>query len=89
MKKKLLLSLAIVLTACNLTIGIGYAAVCQSTGGARACGTSCAVMPDGGCLCQGTCTADELAWVAGAKGDAEERGDEERDDEEQLDGQGR
>lgn len=70
--KKLLLSLAIAITACNLTIGIGYAAVCQSTKGARACGTTCATNPDGTCACTGGCTAEERNWVAGSKGDEEE-----------------
>ena len=70
--KKLLLSLAIALTACNLTIGIGYAAVCQSSSGARACGTKCAAMSDGSCGCQGECTAEERAWVGAAKGGDEE-----------------
>ena len=72
--KKILLSLAIVVTACNLTIGIGYAAVCQSSGGARACGTTCAAAADGRCVCEGVCTADERNWVAAAKGGG---GDEE------------
>jgi len=70
--KKILLSVAIAVTACNLTIGLGYAAVCESKGGARACGTSCAGMPDGGCICSGACTADERAWVAAAHGGGEE-----------------
>jgi hypothetical protein len=72
MMKKILLSLAIAITACNLTIGIGYAAVCQSSKGARACGTSCIAMTGGNCGCQGDCSAEELAWVAGAKGGDEE-----------------
>ena len=70
--KKLLLSLAIALTACNLTIGIGYAAVCQSSGGSRACGTKCAVLAGGNCACEGTCTAEERDWVGAAKGGDEE-----------------
>ena len=70
--KKILLGLAIALTACNLTIGIGYAAVCQSSGGARACGTECAALADGSCGCKGTCTSDERAWVAAAKGGGDE-----------------
>ncbi len=64
--KKVLLSLAIAITACNLTLGIGYAAVCQSTKGARACGTTCATNPDGTCTCTGECTAEERDWVAKA-----------------------
>jgi len=70
--KKILLSLAIAITACNLTIGIGYAAVCQSNKGARACGTACISYSDGTCGCTGSCTADELTWVAGAKGGGED-----------------
>ena len=72
MKKKILLSLAIALMACNLTIGIGYAAVCQSSSGARACGTKCAVLAGGNCACEGTCTAEERDWVGAAKGGDEE-----------------
>ena len=70
--KKILLALAITVTACNLTIGIGYAAVCQSTKGARACGTTCVTNPDGTCACQGGCTAEERNWVGGSKGDEDE-----------------
>ena len=70
--KKIWLSLAIAVTACNLTIGIGYAAVCQSTKGARACGTTCATNPDGTCVCIGGCSAEERNWVAGSKGEEEE-----------------
>ena len=72
MKKKILLSLAIALTACNLTIGIGYAAVCQSSGGSRACGTKCSVLSGGICACEGECTAEERDWVGAAKGGDEE-----------------
>ena len=70
--KKIVLSLAIALTVCNLTIGIGYAAVCQSTKGSRACGTTCLAKADGTCACEGTCTADERDWVSAAKGGDEE-----------------
>jgi len=70
--KKILLSVAIAVTACNLTIGLGYAAVCESSKGARACGTSCAGMPDGGCICSGACTAEERDWVGSGKGEEEE-----------------
>jgi hypothetical protein len=69
--KKIWLSLAIAVTACNLTIGISYAAVCQSTKGARACGTTCATNPDGTCACTGSCSAEERNWVAGSKGEEE------------------
>ena len=67
MARKILLTVALIVTACNLTIGIAYAAVCQSSGGARACGTSCATLSDGSCGCQGTCTKEERDWVAGVK----------------------
>jgi len=70
--KKIWLSLAIAVTVCNLTIGIGYAAVCQSTKGARACGTTCATSPNGTCECTGGCTAEERNWVGGSKGEEEE-----------------
>lgn len=70
--KKIFLSLAIAVTACNLTIGIGYAAVCQSSKGARACGTTCATNPDGTCACSGGCSVEERNWVGGSKGDEEE-----------------
>jgi hypothetical protein len=70
--KKIWLSLAIAVTACNLTIGIGYAAVCQSSKGARACGTTCATNPDGTCACTGGCSTEERNWVGGSKGDEDE-----------------
>ncbi len=70
--RKMVLALALTVTACNLAIGV-YAAVCESRGGGRACGTSCAAMPDGGCICSGSCTASELTWVDGAnKGGGDE-----------------
>jgi len=59
-------------TACNLTIGLGYAAVCQSSGGSRACGTKCSVLSGGVCGCEGACTAEEREWVGAASGDEEE-----------------
>lgn len=65
--KRILLTLTIAITACNLTLGIGYAAVCQSTRGARACGTTCVTNPDGTCACTGACSREERDWVAGAK----------------------
>jgi hypothetical protein len=63
--RKMILALALTVTAGNLAIGV-YAAVCESHGGARACGTNCAAMPDGGCICSGSCTSSELTWVDGA-----------------------
>jgi hypothetical protein len=65
--KKVILGLAILLTASNLAAGVAYAAVCEGTNGARACGSGCAVQADGTCGCSGNCTTDELNWVAGAK----------------------
>jgi hypothetical protein len=64
--KKVILGLAILLTASNLAVGVTYAAVCEGRNGARACGSGCAVNSDGTCGCQGSCSADELNWVAGA-----------------------
>lgn len=68
MARKILLAVALIVTACNLTVGIGYSAVCISSGGARACGQSCATLSDGSCGCQGSCTKEEREWVGGAKG---------------------
>jgi hypothetical protein len=65
--KKILLSVAIAVSVCNITIGIGYAAVCQSTKGVRSCGTTCATNPDGTCACTGGCSVEERDWVGGAK----------------------
>ena len=64
--KKIVLSIAILLTAGNLAAGVVYAAVCQGSGGGRACGSICTGMADGACGCTGSCTADELKWVDGA-----------------------
>ena len=73
MVRKIVLTVALIVTACNLTVGIAYSAVCQSKGGARACGTDCATLSDGSCGCEGTCTKDEKDWVAaGGKGGDEE-----------------
>jgi hypothetical protein len=68
--KKTLLGLAILLTASNLAAVAVYAGVCQSTGGSRACGQTCVTQPTGSCNCEGSCTADELKWVAGGGGHA-------------------
>ena len=68
MGRKVLLAVALIVTACNLTVGIVYAAVCQSPSGARACGQSCATLSDGSCGCQGSCTKEEREWVTGGKG---------------------
>lgn len=72
-KKRAVLVLGTLLTLFHLTIGISYSSVCESTGGARACGTTCSTTSNGSCACSGTCTADEMKWVEGAKkGDDEE-----------------
>lgn len=63
---KLLLTIALFITAANLTIGVTYAATCQSSKGARACGTTCVATAAGACECTGACTAAERRWVAGA-----------------------
>lgn len=68
MLKKTLLGLAFALTVANLAAGAAYAAICQSTGGARVCGLACVTQPGGTCLCEGSCSADELKWVEGAGG---------------------
>ena len=68
MAQKTFLAVALIVTVCNLTAGIAYSAVCQSSGGARACGQSCATLSDGSCGCQGSCTKEEREWVAGGKG---------------------
>lgn len=70
--RRIILALGIAVTLCNLTIGISYASICQTAGGARACGEKCTTVPDGRCLCEGSCTADEMKWVGGGKGDDEE-----------------
>jgi len=61
--KKMLLGIAILLTATNLA-GVAYASVCETSGGARVCGSRCSSASEGRCVCDGTCTADELNWVA-------------------------
>lgn len=69
---KLVLTIALCVTAVNLTIGVGYAAICQSSKGARACGTTCIATATGGCECTGQCTKEERDWVAGAGGQVAE-----------------
>ena len=68
MTKKVLLTLLLVFSVANLTIGITYAALCQGKGGARSCGEQCVTASDGQCGCTGSCTRAEYEWVAGAKG---------------------
>jgi len=72
MLKKTLLGLAILVTASNLAAGVAYASVCIGSGGARLCGSTCATNSAGSCVCEGSCTADEMKWVAGGKGAAME-----------------
>lgn len=69
--KKLVLIIALFVTAGNLAVGVSYAAICQSSKGARACGSSCTANADGSCSCSGTCTQDEKDWVA-KKGEDDE-----------------
>ena len=65
--KKFILAIALLVTASNLAVGVAYAAVCKSSGGARSCGTSCTPNSDGSCTCGGACTSAEMDWVAGTK----------------------
>lgn len=69
---KLLLTIALFVTAVNLTIGVGYAAICQSSRGGRACGTTCVATATGACECTGACTKEERDWVGGGGGQAAE-----------------
>lgn len=71
MMRKILLAVALTLTACNLTLGV-YASVCESAKGSRACGKTCVAVSDGSCKCEGECSADELKWVDGASGGGDE-----------------
>jgi len=64
--KKPLLVLALIVTTFNFALGIAYAAVCQGAGGARACGKACASANGDQCYCDGSCSQQELDWVAGA-----------------------
>lgn len=71
--KKVLFTLGVLITACNLTIGAAYAALCLGSNGERACGSTCTTNSNGTCTCTGGCSADEIKWVGGAgKGDDEE-----------------
>lgn len=65
--KKFILAIALLVTASNLAVGVAYAAVCKSSGGARSCGASCTPNSDGSCTCSGECSAAERDWVAGTK----------------------
>lgn len=64
MKKKLLI-LALLITSSNLALGVVYAATCSGPGGSRLCGKTCSPGPNGGCICEGSCTKAEMDWVAG------------------------
>lgn len=63
--KRIVLSVALWLTAVNLAIGIGYAATCEGKSGGRVCGSICQKLPNGECGCEGSCTSAEMKWVAG------------------------
>ena len=67
---KSLLIMALFVTAANLTIGVSYAATCQSSKGARACGTTCVATAAGACECTGQCTKEERDWVGAGGGQA-------------------
>ena len=66
MLRKILIVLALVSSAGNLAVGVTYAAICRGSGGARACGETCASTSSGNCGCTGSCTKAEMDWVAGA-----------------------
>jgi hypothetical protein len=70
--RKTILAIALSVTAFNLSLGVVYAAVCESSKGAKACGTTCTGGADGSCSCTGSCTADERKWVDGTGGGDEE-----------------
>ena len=63
--RRILLSAALLLTAVNLSIGIGYAMTCEGKSGGRVCGSLCQKLPNGECSCEGSCTSAEMKWVAG------------------------
>lgn len=68
MRRKILILLALVLSAANLAAGVTYAATCRGSGGARACGEICTSTTSGNCACSGSCTKEERDWVAGGGG---------------------
>lgn len=65
--KRVILGLAILVTASNLAVGVAYAAACMGTSGERHCGTTCVSMPNGSCECSGGCSSSEQAWVNAGK----------------------
>lgn len=70
--KKIILTLALLITGSNLALGVVYAATCTGAGGSRLCGSVCGKLPNGQCVCDGTCTSAEMNWVAnGGSGDDE------------------
>lgn len=66
--KKVLLGLGVLVTICNLTIGVAYSAVCQESTGGRLCGTECTASAGGKCYCSGQCTEAELQWLESGGG---------------------
>jgi nicotinamide mononucleotide (NMN) deamidase PncC len=66
--KRIVLIGALLLTAANLAIGITYAATCQGPSEGRVCGSVCSRLPNRECYCEGTCTAEEMKWVASRPG---------------------
>jgi hypothetical protein len=70
--KRILFAIGLLVTLCNLTVGIAYSALCLGSGGGRACGTTCRTNSDGTCSCTGSCTAEEIKWVEGAGKGGEE-----------------
>lgn len=72
MRRKVLIVLALVLSAGNLVTGLTYAATCRSSSGARACGEICTSTTAGNCACTGSCTKEERDWVAGQHAAVEE-----------------
>lgn len=65
--KKTILTLALLITASNLALGVVYAATCTGPGGSRLCGKTCTKASDGTCICEGSCTKAEMDWVAGGQ----------------------
>jgi hypothetical protein len=66
--KRMLLGIAILVTAVNLAVGVAYAAACETTSGVKKCGETCSSTSSGGCSCTGQCSAEEKRWVSGGAG---------------------
>lgn len=62
--RRMLLMIGLSITLCNVALGV-YAATCSGPGGSRICGRECGRIPNGQCVCEGSCTAEEMRWVAG------------------------